>query len=362
MRCPACHDESPDEARFCMHCGGPLARGIPEAPQRTLGAYTPGHLARRILTLRGAVEGERKQVSVLFADVKGSVALSTRIDPERWHSILDRFFQILAEGVHRFEGTINQFTGDGIMALFGAPIALEDHALRACYAALHLQKTLSVYADELRRDQGLNFSVRMGINSGEVVVGRIGDDLRMDYTAQGETVGLAARVQQIAASDRVYLAPATAERVRGFFALESLGDFEIKGFEEPVELWLLAGLGELRSRLELSRARGFSRFLGRDDEMEILENALEQSLDGNAQLVAFVAEAGVGKSRLAAEFLDRCRVRGIPCAQTSGVSHGRNVPLLPILGLYRETLGLGEGDSPQQAREKIAGRVVLLEP
>jgi class 3 adenylate cyclase/tetratricopeptide (TPR) repeat protein len=344
-----------------MHCGEAMHEAMPE-PHRVPGAYTPPHLARKILTSRSALEGERKQVTVFFADVKGSVAISQQIDPERWHSILDRFFTILAKGVHRFEGTVNQFTGDGIMALFGAPIAHEDHAQRACYTALHLKEELRRYADELRRSEGLNFSVRMGLNSGEVVVGKIGDDLRMDYTAQGYTVGLAARVQEVAPPNCTYLGPSTSSLVRGFFESRPVGRFDIKGVIRPVALSELLGVGEFRSRLDLSRARGFSRFLGREDEMQNLESALDAALGGEAQLVAFVAEAGVGKSRLAYEFLDRCRARGIPCTRTNGVAHGRDVPLLPILELYREALGVGEHDSTQEAREKIAGRALLLDP
>jgi class 3 adenylate cyclase len=195
----SCGKTSPPEFRFCGECSAPLEAGAgrPQAPPsspaaREPRAYTPRHLAEKILSSRTALEGERKQVTVLFADVKGSMELAESLDPEEWHRILDRFFQILAEGVHRFEGTVNQYTGDGIMALFGAPIAHEDHAQRACYAALHLREALRAYADELRRT-GLNLSTRIGINSGEVVVGKIGDDLRMDYTAQGHTVGLAQR-------------------------------------------------------------------------------------------------------------------------------------------------------------------------
>jgi len=178
-------------------------------------SYTPKHLADKILQSKSALEGERKQVTVLFADVKGSMELAEQVDPEEWHEILDRFFQILTDGVHRFEGTVNQYTGDGIMALFGAPIAHEDHAQRACYAALRLGEELRGYAAELRARRGLNFSVRMGLNSGEVVVGRIGDDLRMDYTAQGHTVGLAARMDQLAEVGRVYLTEHTGGWWRG---------------------------------------------------------------------------------------------------------------------------------------------------
>ncbi len=189
VSCPACGRPNPPKQKFCNGCGQALARPADRAAPPNPRSYTPKHLAEKILTSRSALEGERKQVTVLFADVKGSMELSESIDPEDWHAILERFFKILTDGVHRFEGTINQYTGDGIMALFGAPIAHEDHAQRACYAALRLQQELRRYADEIRLEHGLGFSVRMGLNSGEVVVGRIGDDLRMDYTAQGHTVG-----------------------------------------------------------------------------------------------------------------------------------------------------------------------------
>ncbi len=192
MICPACERENPTQANFCMQCGARLA---PEPVVRDPRVYTPEHLVNKILTSKSALEGERKLVTVLFADIQASMELADAVDPEEWHRIMDRFFAILAEGVHRFEGTINQFTGDGIMALFGAPIAHEDHAQRACYAALHLTEKLRQYADELRVERGLSLGVRIGLNSGEVVVGKIGDDLRMDYTAQGPTVGLAARTR-----------------------------------------------------------------------------------------------------------------------------------------------------------------------
>src|SRR5438094_372045 len=184
--------------RFCGECGKPLAGVAKEPTPREPRSYTPQHLPEKILTSRSALEGERKQVTVLFADVKGSMELAEQLDPEEWHEILDDFFQILTEGVHRFEGTVNQYTGDGIMALFGAPIAHEDHAQRACWAALHLRDEVRGYADELRTARGVGFAVRMGLNSGEVVVGKIGDDLRMDYTAQGHAVGLAQRMEQLA--------------------------------------------------------------------------------------------------------------------------------------------------------------------
>ncbi len=189
-RCPSCEQPNPPEHRFCGDCGSPLEPTGPRAsePQRDPRAYTPKHLVDKILGSKSALEGERKQVTVLFADVKGSLEVAERLDPEEWHQILERFFEILTDGVHRFEGTVNQYTGDGIMALFGAPIAHEDHAQRACFAALHIRTAVREYANEVRTQHGIPFGVRIGLNSGEVVVGKIGDDLRMDYTAQGHTV------------------------------------------------------------------------------------------------------------------------------------------------------------------------------
>jgi class 3 adenylate cyclase len=245
--CGACGRENPPGAKFCNQCGAPLAAGSatvpPAAPQRPRPDYTPKHLADKILQSRAALEGERKQVTVLFADVQGSMELAEQLDPEQWHAILDRFFTLLTEGVHRFEGTVNQYTGDGIMALFGAPIAHEDHAQRACFAALHLGEEIARYVTEVKREHGVGFSTRMGINSGEVVVGRIGDDLRMDYTAQGHTVGLAQRMESLAEPNTCNLTAATAALVDGFFMLEDLGDFRVKrSIGNRTTLSLLAAL------------------------------------------------------------------------------------------------------------------------
>ncbi len=388
LSCPQCAAENPSESRFCEACGTNLAqtcggcgaslsanarfcrqcgRAVAEAaaagarfasPQ----AYTPKHLADKILTARGAVQGERKQVTVLFADVQGSMDLAEQVDAEAWHRIMDGFFAVLAEGVHRFEGTVNQYTGDGIMALFGAPIAHEDHAQRACYAALHLRDRLAEYANELRRTRGMNFSVRMGLNSGEVVVGAIGDDLRMDYTAQGHTVGLAARMEALAESGRVYLTERTHALVEGYFELQDLGSFTVKGVAAPLHVFDLTGAGGHRSRFDIARTRGLSRFVGRSKEMALLEQALERGMAGERTAVALVAAAGVGKSRLCHEFAEQGRARGVRVIRTQGVSHGRNIPLLPFLMLYRDNFGVQDGDSDDVARQKIAGGVTLLDP
>jgi class 3 adenylate cyclase/tetratricopeptide (TPR) repeat protein len=360
VRCPRCDVELPPSARFCHGCGAALSESVPTA--RDPRAYTPKHLAEKILGSRAALEGERKQVTVLFADVKGSMELAEQLDAEEWHGIMDRFFQILADGVHRFEGTVNQYTGDGIMALFGAPIAHEDHAQRACFAALHLRDELRRFAQELRRERGLDVATRIGLNSGAVVVGRIGDDLRMDYTAQGHTVGLAQRMEALAEAGRIYLTAATAQRIEGYFALEDLGAFHVKGATVPVHAYALEGIGRLRTRFDRSRARGLSRFVGRDDEMRVLEAALARAEHGEGQVIAVVAPAGTGKSRLCFELAERCRAKGLPVIEAQAVAYGRSIPLRPVLEMFRQRFGITEGDSDLAAREKIAGALLLLDP
>jgi adenylate cyclase len=296
---------------------------------------------------------------VLFADIKSSTELADQVDLEEWHKILDRFFEILTEGVHRFEGTVNQYTGDGIMALFGAPIAHEDHAPRACYAALHLRERLSRYTDELRLSHGLNLGVRMGMNSGEVVVGKIGDDLRMDYTAQGQTVNLAARIEQIAAPGHIYLTDRTARQVEGYFRLRDVGPLRIKGVRDDVRVWDLEEVGTLRTRLDAARSRGFSKFVGRERELTALEDACDQAAAGRGQVVGVVASAGTGKSRLCTEFVARCRARGIQVADAQCPTIGKSVPFLPLLELLRDLFGITDTDSADEARRKIAGALSL---
>ena len=289
VQCPECGRSNPPGQRFCDHCAHSLVVK-PTRPSGSLAArprdprsYTPKHLLDKILRSKSALEGERKQVTVLFADIKGSMDLIEGLEPEEWHQIMDRFFAILCEGVHRFEGTVNQFTGDGIMALFGAPLAHEDHAQRACYAALHLNQKLRNYAQDLRREKGLDFAVRVGLNSGEVVVGKIGDDLRMDYTAQGRTVGLAERIEEIAEAGEIYLTEDTASRVSGFFELDDLGEFKLRSAGQPVRVYSLKGTGPMRTRFDLARSRGFSKFVGRTEEMRDLEAALERALAGQGR-------------------------------------------------------------------------------
>jgi class 3 adenylate cyclase/tetratricopeptide (TPR) repeat protein len=358
--CPRCSFANPRAFKFCGACGATLGE-TPPRMERAPRDYTAKHLAEKILQSGPALEGERKHVTVLFADVKGSMDLAERMDPEEWSQIMNRFFQILSAGVERFEGFVDKFTGDGIMALFGAPLAHEDHAQRACYAALHLREEIARYATEVKREHGVGFSTRLGINSGEVIVGRIGDDLRMDYTAQGHTVGLAQRMESLAEPNTCYLTAATAALVRGYFGLDDLGDFHVKGVATPVRVHRLAGAGASRTHFDVARARGLSRFVGRATDLRTLEDALEQTAAGNGQVVGVVAEAGTGKSRLCFEFLERCRARGLRVYEGRAVAHGRNIPFLPILEVFRAYFGLTLQDDDRGAREKIAGRMMVLD-
>ncbi|MFN2376211.1 MAG: adenylate/guanylate cyclase domain-containing protein [Candidatus Binatia bacterium] len=382
MRCPQCQFENPAGAKFCQECGSPLVlrcsncsqsiapgakfcggcgRPVGGAATPNPSTYTPRHLAEKILRTRSVIEGERKQVTVLFADVKESMSLAETVDPETWHRIMDEFFAILSAGVHRFEGSVNQYTGDGIMALFGAPIAHEDHAQRACYAALSLLQELAQYSEQLRREEGLNFSVRLGINSGEVVIGRIGEDLRMDYTAQGHTVGLASRMEQLAAPDKCYVSDHTAALVGDYFQLRDLGSFRVKGVSEPMKVWELQGVGRHRTRLDVSRSRGLSRFVGREEETRRLETALAATRSGRARIVGVVAEPGAGKSRLCYEFVERATRSGVLVITGHCLPHGSMIPFHPILEVLRSYFGIEDADAPKTAREKIAGRMILLD-
>ena len=307
--CPSCGAGNPPENKFCGQCAAPL-RAIPTAKPAPAERYTPKHLAEKILTSRTALEGERKQVTVLFADLKGSMELLADRDPEDARKLLDPVLEHMMEAVHRYEGTVNQVMGDGIMALFGAPLAHEDHAVRACYAALRMQELVMRYAEEARHAHGVNVQIRVGLNSGEVVVRSIGSDLHMDYTAVGQTTHLAGRMEQLASPGSILLTPSTLELVEGFVAVKALGPVPVKGLAEPVEVYEVTGAGPARTRLQAGARRGLTRFVGRDPELEQLRRAQQLAGDGHGQVVAVVGEAGVGKSRLVHEFSHSHRLQG----------------------------------------------------
>ena len=251
------------------------------APQ----SYTPEFLAKKILTTRSSIEGERKLVTVLFADVANYTSISEKLDPEEIHQIMDGCFKILLDEIHRYEGTINQFTGDGVMALFGAPIAHEDHAQRACHAALSIQKTIGDYGEKIKEDYGVEFKMRVGLNSGLVVVGSIGDDLRMDYTAVGDTTNLASRMETLAKPGSILVSSATQRLVRDFFELEALGKLQIKGKEKLQEAHELVKASDVSTRIEAAVAKGLTRFAGRKNSMTALMKAFDKAKYGSGQVI-----------------------------------------------------------------------------
>ncbi len=387
MKCPQCQQDNPSQAKFCLECATPLARGCvscghqlppsakfcPECAHPTGGvaatkpqfgspvSYTPKHLAEKILISKSALEGERKHVTVLFADLKSSMELLADRDPEEARKLLDPVLEHMMEAVHRYEGTVNQVMGDGIMALFGAPLAHEDHAVRACYAALRMQEAVTRYAEEARRAHGVNVQIRVGLNSGEVVVRAIGSDLHMDYTAVGQTTHLAARMEQLASPGSILLTPATLELVEGFVAAKPLGPVPVKGLADPVEVYELTGAGQARTRLQAAALRGLTRFVGRDAEVEHLRRVLGQADAGRGQVVALVGEAGVGKSRLTYEFTHSHRVQDWLILESSSVSYGKATSYLPVIDLLKGYFKIGDRDDHREMRAKVLGRVLGLD-
>jgi len=322
---------------------------------------TPSYLTEKILMSRSALEGERKQVTVLFADLKGSMELLAERDPEEARQLLDPVLERMMAAVHRYEGTVNQVMGDGIMALFGAPLAHEDHAARACYAALAMQEALQRYAEEVRRTQGLLVQMRVGLHSGEVVVRAIGNDLHMDYSAVGQTTHLAARMEQLAAPGSVLLTAATLRLVEGLVRVQGLGPVPVKGLSEPVEVFELVGVTALRRRLQAAAARGLSPFVGRQSELEALRQALARAGADQGQVVALMGEPGVGKSRLVYEFLQSHHTQGWLRLESGSVSYGKATAYLPVCDLLKTYCHIEDRDDLRTVRAKITGQLLTLD-
>ena len=358
LECPACKAKIPLEKKFCGECGHkltPVSESLPvdyAQPQ----SYTPKHLAQKILAHRSTIEGERKLVTVLFADVANYTSMSENLDPEEIHRIMDECFKILMDEIHRYEGTINQFTGDGVMALFGAPVAHEDHAQRACYAALSIQKVINDFSADIKKGHGLDFDMRIGLNSGPVIVGSIGDDLRMDYTAVGDTTNLAARIQQNAEPGEVWLSQATRDIVENYFQNEHVGKIALKGKAEPQPIFrIVAERPGVRTRFEAGLVRGVTGLVGRRSEMEALTAAFNRAKNNEAQVVDVAGEAGVGKSRLVYEFQ---KSLGNDAIFLTGVCihYGRNINFLPVIDVVRAAFGIEEGMTREQVGERIAAK------
>jgi len=388
MKCPKCQQDNRETAKFCKKCGDKLEILCPSCsypyqpgsdfcdecgcnlkkseqafpldftePQ----SYTPKFLADKILTSRSSLEGERKLVTVLFADVADFTFLSEKLDPEEVHQIMDGCFKILMDEIHKFEGTINQFTGDGVMALFGAPIAHEDHLQRACYAALSIQKALSQYDEMIKKTYGIDFKMRIGLNSGPVIVGSIGDDLRMDYTAVGDTVNLASRMESHARPGSVLVSTHTYKIARDFFKFESYGKLEVKGKEKLQEAFELIKKGDVDSRIGASVAKGLTRFVGRKNSMATLMEACEKVKSGSGQVVGIVGEAGVGKSRLVLEFRKRLAQDEFTFLEGRCLQYGSSMAYLPVLDILKSYFSIKEGDREFIIKKKVEDKIIHLD-
>src|SRR5262244_688884 len=378
--CPACQSPNPPTNKFCSECGqrlagaaaAPAAASVPASaapapaavatPGRFASpeAYTPRHLAEKILTSKGAIEGERKIVTVMFSDVSGFTAISEKLDPEDVHAIMDRVFEVVLNAVHHYEGTVNQFLGDGVMALFGAPIAHEDHAQRALSAALAIQEGLKPLAADVKRAHGIEFRMRIGLNTGPVVVGAIGRDLRMDYTAVGDTTNLAARLMSIAKPGQIVTSRRTQRIREGFFVFEDLGEFQVKGKTDPVRAYALVREIQGRTRLEVSKERGLTALVGRDAEIQRLREIYQRAVGGDGGIVLLAGEPGVGKSRLLYEFLRRVEGTGAVELETTCASYGRSMAYRPIVEVLRRYFDLTDGVTGEDIRTRVVEQLRVL--
>jgi class 3 adenylate cyclase/tetratricopeptide (TPR) repeat protein len=382
MTCGRCGTENAAGRRFCASCGESFPRSCPRCrfvngpldhfcggcgaalesapPGGNPAAYTPKHLSERVLTTRSALEGERKWVTVLFCDVVDSYRLAEQLGAEGMHEIMDQALRLMAEAVHRYEGTVNQFLGDGLMALFGAPLALEQHALSGIYAALAIREALRAFNQSPANRGGQPLRVRMGLNSGFVVVGRIGDDLRMDYTAVGDTTHLAARLQALADPDDILISDTTAGLAEGYIRLESLGPLAIRGRSESVVAHRVTGVRSSRSRFQVAAERGLTPFVGRARDLDLLKQRFALARSGHGQVVSVVGEAGVGKSRLLHEFRRELRAETFTWLEGQCSASGQAVPYQPILHGLRTSFRIDHDDTGPQIREKIRSGVRRL--
>ncbi|TDG03981.1 adenylate/guanylate cyclase domain-containing protein [Paraburkholderia guartelaensis] len=364
--CANCGQELNPTALFCGACGAPVSESSPSASAAPI-HYTPPHLVERILAEQAALEargesaGERKTITALFADMAGSTALIHDRDPEEAHRLITPVVALMMEAVHHYEGYVAKSLGDGILALFGAPIAHEDHPQRALYAALRMQEAMRRHADRLRLELGVPLQIRVGIHTGEVVVRSIRkDDLRTDYDPVGHTIHIASRMETMAAPSSILVSESTHKLAEGYFEFKALGDTQVKGIPEPLAVYEVLGLGALRTRLQVAAHRGLVRFVGRQAELEVLHRALEEAVAGHGQVVAVVGEAGVGKSRLFLEFKERS-ARDCLVLETFSVSHGKSFAYLPLIDLLRNYFQIAVEDDERRCREKVTGKVLTLE-
>ena len=387
MQCPNCQHHNKPSAKFCSNCGSKLQKVCPNCGTQVEPAdrfcsecatpldtpitanqyngkissdplsYTPEHLARKILKKRRLIEGERRTITVLFADAKGFTPISERIGEEKIYDISKTFIDLMVDSVHRYEGTINQFRGDGILALFGAPMAHEDSARRAVAAALEMKNTLKKYTDSIKTKHGINLQFRIGLNTGPVVVGKIHDNLEMDFTAYGDTVNLGARMEEMAEPGMVYLSEHTYRVVSNYYECESLGARKVKGKENPVIIYRAIRPKHIRTRFEAASERGLTPFVGRKHELTVLLEYIEKVKKGKGQVMLISSEAGTGKSRLLLEFKKAIHGHEVNWLEGRCISFGQNISYLPFIDIIRNTFRVEEDDKNDDINERIEEKI-----
>ena len=359
LRCPKCNAEAQPGKSFCADCGAPL--DAPALPRKERSLPRSEGLVRVAGESSEGLEGERKTVTALFADIKGSMELIEDLDPEEARAIVEPALKLMMEAVHRYDGYVAQSTGDGIFALFGAPVAYEDHPQRALYAALRMQEELKRYSDRIRAEGRLPMQGRVGVNTGEMVVRLLQTGAaQTEYVPIGHSTSLAARMQALAPIGSIATTAAVRRLCEGYFVFKDLGPTRVKGVSELINVFEVTGLGPLRTRLQRSARRGLTKFVGREREMAALKAAAEQARAGHGQIVAAMAEAGAGKSRLFFEF-KAVSQSGWMVLETFSVSHGKASAYLPVIDLLHGYFGIDPGDDSRKRREKVAGKIAVLD-
>ena len=394
MKCPKCQFENREDAKFCNECGSkleitcsscgkinPLSSKFcnecgynltlsKEPPKKELSfdeklakiqRYLPEDLTQKILAQRDKIEGERKQVTVMFCDMEGFTPLSEKLGSEETYSMMDQVYEILIHKVHDYEGTVNELTGDGIMALFGAPIAVEDAPQRAIRSALAIHREINKFSEQLKSEKRIpSIKMRIGIHTGPVVVGTLGNDLRVEFKAVGDTVNLASRIEGLADPGTTYVTEDTFKLTEGFFRFEALGERQVKGKVEPVKVYRVIAPSTRRTRFDVSTERGLTPFVGRERELELLQDGFERVKEGRGQAFSIMGEAGVGKSRLLYEFRKAITNEDVTFLEGKCLSYGRGMAYHPITDILKSNFDIQEGEGDIEVREKVKRGLGLL--
>jgi len=369
IKCPSCQSKIPLDKKFCGECGHNLS--LPSEPMskylsfdeklEKIQRYLPKGLTEKILSQRDRIEGERKQVTVMFCDMEGFTSFSERIGPEEAYSIMDKIYEILIHKVHDFEGTVNEMTGDGIMALFGAPIALEDAPQRAIRSALDIHRKMAKFTNKVGdENRALPIKMRIGIHTGTVVVGTLGNDLRVEFKVVGDTVNLASRMEEIAESGTTYVTEETYKLTEGLFRFEGLGDREIKGKEKPIKVYRVLAPSTRRTRFDVSSELGLTPFVGRERELELLLDGFDRAKTGIGQAFSIVAEAGLGKSRLLYEFRKAIASENVTFLEGKSLSYSRNVAYHSVIDILKSNFRIHENDGDFDIRNKVERGLKVL--